>query len=173
MTVVPICSDLAWLGIRAWTGPFRHSANSRRGSLFRIILVTQSGSEGVSQLSCGLRYLHLFHSLLTCHFSRQEVGPVHPYLQPPLIWTVLDDLLEWNGWSGILEASYKVLAGPILVFWEKPGHVRIPPPSFRCSHMLTDTLDMWLSNSSHHLMAIMYKIPSTTYLTEPSQPTWL
>ena len=117
--------------------------------------------------------LHLFPSLLTCYFSRQEVGPVHPYLQPPLILTVLDDLLEWNGWSGILEAGYKVLAGPILVFWEKPGHVRIPPPSFRCSHMLTDTLDMWLSNSSHHLMAIMYKIPSTTCLTEPSQPTWL
>ena len=112
MTVVPTCSDLAWLGIRAWTGPFTHSANL----LFRIILVTHSGSEGMSKLSCGLPCLHLFLSLLTCYFSRQEMGPAHPYLQPSLIWTVLGDSLEWNGWSGILEASYKVLAGPILVF---------------------------------------------------------
>ena len=123
MTVVPTCSDLAWLGIRAWTGPFTHSANL----LFRIILVTHSGSEGMSKLSCGLPCLHLFLSLLTCYFSRQEMGQAHPYLQPSLIWTVLGDSLEWNGWSGILEASYKVLAGTILVFWEKPGHVRIPP----------------------------------------------
>ena len=171
MTVVPTCSDLAWLGIRAWTGPFTHSANL----LFRIILVTHLGSEGMSKLSCGPPCLHLFLSLLTCYFSRQEMGPAHPYLQPSLIWTVLGDSLEWNGWSGILEASYKVLAGPILVFWEKPGHVRIPapPPSFRCSHMLTDMLDVWLSSSSHHLMAIMYETPSKTLLTEPCQPTWL